>query len=610
MTEGGGLRWRDAERAVAKLTGSGRRTLLLLARLPFLWVEALQALCGLEDSASLYRLLKRLEEMDLVAAVQPALRPGHSPRLLYLTDLGLATVALDQQVDPASLARCNRLGRRDLLGLLPGLPQLVATYELLVALARSGGGRPNLLAWERPWRRRFSRPTAKAPVTVELPAYAALSWEEARTGAYLLIPDLGSCPLRAYKPALTGLLALRTAWRGDFPTLLIATSDGGRAEGWEYLLESVAGARLEVPFLATVVTWNDLPTGVRQSAAPSAAVEMSAETLVNRVKLPRLVLRQSGRPLPRLVGEALGDPCNCGAGGEPGLVVLGLSPAERELLDLVGRHPFLAAEDLGVILGWTSEWARTLRNRLIRKGLLRLVGVEEVGVQLAKLKLAELTPAGLELVAAQQGLGLSAAVRWNGLTGGGPECPVGLRRSLLRNPEHTLGVNALFAGLYRVASRLAGLGSDDAVLEWRNSTVCTRGRLRPDGYGLYRRQGRRLGFFLEYDRGTTRPRDYLEKLSAYYDYRDSGRFARDYLSFPTILIVTTDRSAEGRLARAAQAAATGREPGLSVLLTTEWRVSRDPSNPEGMLGPIWRAPAEGSESRHRWWDSEPTRSLR
>src|SRR5712691_12471434 len=70
--------------------------------------------------------------------------------------------------------------------------------------------------------------------------------------------------------------------------------------------------------------------------------------------------------------------------------------------------------------------------------------------------------------------------------------------------------------------------------------------LRPDGYGCYRRAGSRFGFFLAYDRGTERPRDYAAKLAAYYRYRDSGSAACDYDGFPTLLLVTISDVAEAR----------------------------------------------------------------
>lgn len=127
--------WRDAERAAESLGDNDRRTLLLLARLPLLPVEVIEQLYGLRGSASIYR----------------------GP---------------------------------DLLTGLAGLPHLLATYRLLAALAGSRPGRPDLLAWERPWRRRYRRPTAKADVTVGLRAYAALAWDD-EAAEYLLVPDLG-----------------------------------------------------------------------------------------------------------------------------------------------------------------------------------------------------------------------------------------------------------------------------------------------------------------------------------------------------------------------------------------------------------------------------------
>jgi len=39
------------------------------------------------------------------------------------------------------------------------------------------------------------------------------------------------------------------------------------------------------------------------------------------------------------------------------------------------------------------------------------------------------------------------------------------------------------------------------------------GRFRPDGYGCYRR-GCAVRFFLEFDRGTVKPREYAAKLEA------------------------------------------------------------------------------------------------
>ena len=600
--------WRDAELAAASLTEreGDRRTLLLLARLPFVYAKVIEQLAGLRGGASVYRSLERLEGAGLVATIRPPLRPGYAPRLHYLTDLGIATVAVDQGREPEHLARRNRLRGRDLLALLPGLPQLVAAYELLGALAAARPGRPDLLAWERPWRRRYQRPTAKAPVAIELPAYAAFAWEGA-CGAYLLLPDLGGAPLRLYRAALDHLLALRGAQGAGFPALVVATGDSGRAAAWRDLIEEVRRARREAPLAACVATWDELRSGSEALASIGSRGPLPRDRLIQRIRLQPLRARRPGGVLPELVGDALATPGPSPAADSLGRRALGLGAADRALLDLIGRHPFLPLERLAQMHGWDTKWARERRDRLIGLGLMRLVEVCEVGAEAAASELVELTADGLALVAAQHGLSLGRAVRHLGLAGGGPERPIGVRRRLLASLAHTLGADAIFVSLICTAKKLAALGSDDALMEWRNAAACSRGHLRPDGYGLYRHAGQLYGFFLEYDRGTMSARDYLAKFAAYYEYRASGRFERDYQGFPTVLVVTSDSSAEERIARAVRAAAVGRGPALPLLLTCEWRLA-DPRNPYGLLGPVWREPDAAIHDR-RFWPLAPASLL-
>lgn len=210
----------------------------------------------------------------------------------------------------------------------------------------------------------------------------------------------------------------------------------------------------------------------------------------------------------------------------------------------------------------------------------------------------EATRAGLTAVAAWQGLTLPTAVARNGLAGGGPEAAVGARTGLLAAPRHTLGVNELFATLADSARTAAQAGQDAALVEWRNASACARKQLRPDGYFIFRRGHSSGVFFLEYDRSTMGRRDWHQKLAAYYAYRDSGAYRRDYDGFPTLLIVigvddragaatgTRAATTEDRLARILRDLAVGRTP-LSALLTTEARIAADPG---GLRGPIWRVP--------------------
>jgi hypothetical protein len=591
----GQTHWRDAEAAAERLTESDRRALLLLARLPLLWESAIESLYGLRGDTSVYRCLARLRTMGLIDATRPALRAGRNPGLLYLTDLGIATVAVDQQIDPTHLARRGRLRGPDLRTRLLRLPHLLALYQVLASLAAARPGRIDLLAWEQPWRRSFRRPTRKAPVTVELPAYAVLSWDGEAVEA-LLVPDLATFPLRARHQTLRELIALRQLVDTTFPTLVVATTDARRV-AWTRLLDNVARSRGNIPLTGCVVTWRELRDHTSALGGVATATRSSTTVCIQRLRLRALDPRRPGSPIPRLVGAACQT--DSSTSGNLGSLVLKLSPMERSLLDVVGRHPFQPAESLTTVLGWEVRRLRERRARLIRFGLVRLLGVGERR-QLSPDDLTELTEAGLEFVAAQQGLSLARAVHFNGLAGGGSEHPTGTRRLLLRDLDHTRGADAQFVGLCRRFKTTAERRGGDALLEWRNAAACSRRRVRPDGYGMIRLGGRLHGFFLEYDRGTMSARDYGAKWAGYYDYRDSGAFERDYDGFPTILVVTTDRTAEERIARSARAAAVGRWSPLPILLTCEWRVSRDPANRDGLLGPIWREPPEAHSERRRW----------
>lgn len=274
-----------------------------------------------------------------------------------------------------------------------------------------------------------------------------------------------------------------------------------------------------------------------------------------------------------------------------GLPADDLSPAEWALLDLIGRHPFLPSDRLHAALGASPIETRRRRNHLIDLGLARLVRPGEIGAEYARRELVELTVAGLARLAARQELTLGEAVRHNGLAGGGPASPIGNRRQLLATPAHTLGTDETFLALRRACRRTA---PGTALVEWRNAAACARGRVRPDGYGLLRRGGRLFGFFLEYDRGTMRHGNYVRKFGAYHRYRERGWYASDYEGFPAILVVTIP-AAEGRIAAAVRDTGIGHDAPLSVLLTTRERLD---GGPLGMLGPVWRTPAD--DTRRHW----------
>ena len=150
--------------------------------------------------------------------------------------------------------------------------------------------------------------------------------------------------------------------------------------------------------------------------------------------------------------------------------------------------------------------------------------------------------------------------------------------------------------LHRVTAQAGEPPLRTRILTW----PCARGRCRPDGYGCYRRGVARFGFFLEYDRGTERAREYAAKLEAYYRYRDSGSAARDYIGFPSVLVVTTRARAEEQIAYQAFLASERHSRALPLLLTTTRQIE---VHAEGILGPIWRAPGPlgGIVLRRCYW---------
>jgi hypothetical protein len=67
------LHWRDAEQAAQRLqrSSSDRRTLLLVARLPFVHEYVIERLVGLQGGAFIYRSLARLRGAGLLMTITP-----------------------------------------------------------------------------------------------------------------------------------------------------------------------------------------------------------------------------------------------------------------------------------------------------------------------------------------------------------------------------------------------------------------------------------------------------------------------------------------------------------------------------------------------------------
>jgi hypothetical protein len=303
--------------------------------------------------------------------------------------------------------------------------------------------------------------------------------------------------------------------------------------------------------------------------------------LKDREESWRQLLHRSGySPFSVLSGASTSSPMGAGS-KEPPVRVWGPRPNRQDeaIVDLLARHPLLSRDQLADLLGTSCARIRTLQVCLEGRGWLRQVENPQPSFRDAH-HLCELTLAGTREALRRLGLSSTHAAKHHGVLGTESR----MRRRMLRHVEHTLGVNQFFVDLVVAARRVTEAGGDDALVNWRSAAASARGGCRPDGFGCYQRGSERFGFFLEYDRGTERAREYAAKFDGYYRYRGSGAATRDYAGFPTLLIYSTTLRAEDELAHQAFLTAE-RHSGLAlpVLLTTPVQVQ---ASPVGLLGPV------------------------
>jgi hypothetical protein len=535
--------------------------------------DAFGPMVGLASGSGAYKQLARLRSQGLADVRDEDLGFLFGDRrrgLWSLTDLGRRALwDLSERPDPDGLVRDTRQQQR-----LPirHLPLRVACYRLLawfLVQGREQGNAYVVQGWESPWVGEFQPAEHDRPVRAKLPAAAyVISQSEphpslSSSRRLLLLPDLGTAPVARHGEVVRRLIIHNEqvkGRRGESDELLVVTPDpdgrGTRLAAWCELLARVARRQQAEPLPSRVLSW------ARVSA--------------------------------RVGGSATSALVTVGRNGAVGH--LGRSDREQ-VLHLLGRHPLLTMGQLARLLGTTRGRIEGLEREMVDLGWLRTLDVGDLRVsgldlgEFAPLGLVELTNVGRRRLADMLGLDSPTASRYHGLTGSGL-AGAARRRRLSRALAHTLGTNDVFVAFALAAAEARRRGYVDELSEWRGAAACERRRCKPDGYGLYTRNGLGYGFLLEYDRGTESARKYAAKFRGYYHYRDSGQAARDYLGVPTLLFVTTSASAEDRIAEQGYRAwfCRGTEP-LRVLLTTTERIT---GHAESVLGPIWRTPAERS----------------
>jgi hypothetical protein len=559
----------------APIGPSGRLALQLLACCPRMPTDVVGALLGIGRTASAAQLLGRLARAGVARYETARLGPllsARPVRLWTITPAGAAALA-DRGLLPTPGDREHLPLGQPVVWREPirqrDIPLLVASYRLLARAAYELGRKPRVCAFEHPWIRTVGSGVDARKRSVRLPAAAVLVDPESsdrRLARLLLLPDAGTAPLSSYASGLRALVEMRRARNTDKdsePLLIVGImGEAGsqeRTEAWHSLLRRVAHAAGEPPLCARVLVCESRSTQRGNSKQPPAA-------------------------------------------------------QIDQLFALLARHPLLTRDQLASLLATSTPRVARLTARLADRGwvqpiqLGRVPQTNRLGASdhLQRLALAELTPAGRLEAARRLLINAAPARRRHGLI----DSHTASRR-FVRQMHHTLGVNAFFVDLAAAAVQATRLGTDEALEEWRSAGACGRGRFRPDGYGCYRRGRSRLGFFVEFDRGTERSAQYATKLAAYYRYRNSGDYRRDYNSFPVLLVVATTEAAETRFAYQAYLVmwCRGGIP-LQLFLTTTGRIL---GHPEGVLGPIWRtAGPELRVTRHNrtyWLPGRPPRAL-
>ena len=559
--------------------------LMLLAQAPLMSTEVIRPLAGLGSNATAYRTVKALRDHGLIRSLRPRESSIPSPLLHYLTELGIAAVARSRRLDARHLALRYRLRPEDIARRIDALPHLTSLYALAASLVPRGG---ILWRWVSPWRRRYFKLSAKSIQRVSLPAYAEIDNGTGVPCPYLLLPHRQELPLSGYASTVAGLGEYAVFSGGDVPNLVVAT-DKHQVSDWEELLDDPGGKGVLAPLPGYVFTWEEVGEGL------ASVVQPRPTALAHLAQVPVRSAEALGasQAYHRALGRRHGEVAN----RTP-------SPVNRQLMELIARHPFLEVDELAIVMGWTCYTLSRARRRMSRSGFIRELGANEATLNEATLEAtlgegkrpSELTVPGLEVLAAGVGLTPTQAVAALGLSGGDPDEPFGQRAALARNFAHTVGVNAVFVGLYRVIAAWRRAGFEYHISNWQSAAACARRDMRPDGRGELWLGEVRYDFYLEYDRATESEAQLIWKFDAYRRFYENWAKA----SQPTVLVVTRSSASEARIARALLAACTGWGHLLPVLITTEERIG---SQRDGLLGCIWREPVD--RGRRHWLRRPP-----
>ncbi len=528
-----------------------------LAEMPFLDRLELVLLCRRARSA-VYACMDRLAERGLVQAVPHASAVTSPTRRYCLTAAGLERLAELEGVSQGELLAARPVSARWRRTLLERLDALAVIYRVAAALPHAERG----LAFR--WHRSgaldagITLPGGRALAVVRMgnaadrTAFAKRLWrlsQEARPDAVLLVaPD--EVRLRQVSRMLDNLPLLGfLALEGD-----AARATGGGARIWRSPASPVA-----------------LDLGEALEYVPSGG-ELPEPAPAGRESLPsdlRLDLEDDEDVPPHL------------------LPVL-LKRSEKRVLDLLHDWPWLTAAHLEQFLGVNPTRVIQVLARLRSLGLARRVKAGGRGC-------LALSDRGLGLLARRDRSAVGAArQRWS-VAEVDPNVPLDWRnvhgsrsRQLLRNLDHTQSVHWFLAALaHQSRGQRCEMAQTDPA---RRAARFFRhdGRLhsvRPDAFGVLRRDGTEQPFFLEWERRAVRPVTMASRIAPYLRYYAASRPLDDHGVSPAVLVVFDDDLAASHFLRLADREM--RRAGVRVPLWVSHKAALERLGP---LGAAWLRP--------------------
>ena len=532
-----------------------------LAELPFLDRLELAAVSG-RSRGAVYEAIAKLTAWGMVDAIPHATPLIPPVRRYCLTADGLRGLASTQAMSLDELLSSRPVSARWRRVLLERLDALAVIYR--VAAALSNTAHPIRFRWYRsgPADAGILLPGGRCLAvvrqgnTADRAAFDKRLWrlsEEARPGAVLLlVPD--DVRLRQASRALDSL-----------PLLGFLACEGDAARG-------DAGSQVwRTPSAPVPLSLREVLDYLRPGG------ELPGQTPPRRESLPAdLDLDSAGNVVPTCLLAAL------------------LKPAGKRALDLLSDWPWLQPAHLGQLMGVGRTRLYQVLERL--RELELVIAVDAEGH-----RCLALSDRGLAALARRDRTAVGLArQRWSAAPVK-PEVPLTWRnvhgsrgRQLLRNQDHTQAVHWFLAVLAN-QSRSQGW----KVVQFDPPRRASRffrhddrlHSVRPDAFGVLRREGKAQPFFLEWERRAVRPVTMAARIAPYLRYYATRRPLDDHGVVPLVLVVFDDDLAASHFLRVA--ADEMRRAGVRVPL---WVSHRNALERSGPLGAAWQAPGRWEPS--------------